>query len=98
MKAIDITADTNLINLPVQMFSVCSTIGELTPVRFRFENEQHGIETVPISRVLTHKDTMFNGIPEIIYTCEANISGNKRIFTLVYSIRSHKWRLMQIVV
>lgn len=85
------------INIPIQMFSVCSTVGDFTPVRFRFELEDHSIETVKIDNILSHKDTGYNGIKEIQYTCQAVIGGTSKYFTVVYNVTSHKWRLFRML-
>lgn len=85
------------VNIPIQMISVCSTVGELTPMRFRFENEDHTIETVHVDEVLGRKDTNFNGIREIQYTCRADIGGMCKLFILKYSISTTRWRLSQIL-
>lgn len=85
------------VNIPVQMISVCSTVGDITPMRFRFESEDHSIETVSIDSVLARKNTGYNGIVEIQFTCRASISGIFRYFILIYNITSHKWRLFRML-
>lgn len=84
-------------NIPIQLISSCSTVGDFTPLRFRFESEDHTLETVTIDKILAHKDTSFNGIREIQYTCQANISGEAKMFVLSYNINSHKWRLFRML-
>ena len=85
------------INIPIQMFCVCSTVGDFTPVRFRYENEEHLIETVKINQVLSHKDTIYNGVREIQYTCEAEFFNELKLFIITYNINSHKWRLYKML-
>lgn len=79
------------------MISVCSTMGELTPMRFRFESEEHTVETVKINQILSHKDTTFNGIKEIQYTCQAIIENEMKLFIIIYNISSHRWRLFKML-
>lgn len=85
------------INVPVQMISVCSTVGDLTPMRFRYEDEDHSIQTITIESVLGRKEVTFNGIREIQYTCKASILGISRVFILKYSISNTKWKLFQVL-
>lgn len=80
-----------VVNIPIQMISVCSTVGDLTPMRFRFENEEHEVETVNVNEVHSHKDINFNGIHEIQYVCSAIVNELERIFILKYNVKSHKW-------
>lgn len=86
-----------VVNIPIQMISVCSTVGELTPMRFRFENEEHVLETVNVDNVHSHKDISFNGIREIQYVCSACLNNMERIFILKYNIESHKWIMFKIL-
>lgn len=85
------------INIPIQMICICSTMGELTPVRFRYESDNHLIETISVTDILSHKETVYNGIKEIQYTCRANISNRSHMFIIVYNISSHKWRLFKML-
>lgn len=85
------------VNIPIQMLGAWSTVGEIKPLRFRYESEDHQIETVNIESVLAHKDTSFNGVKEIQYTCQAQVFGEKRLFILVYSVSSRKWRLSRML-
>ena len=86
------------VNIPIQLISCCSTMGDITPLRFRFELEDHSLVTVNIDKILAHKDTSFNGIREIQYTCQANIAEEMKLFTLTYNINSHKWKLFRMLI
>ena len=85
------------VNIPIQIISVFSTLGDIKPLFFRLENEDHTIQTVKIDRILAHKETSINGIKEIRYTCEATIFEQTKLFTITYNIASHKWRLFQML-
>lgn len=86
------------VNLPIQLISSCSTLGDITPIRFRYEDESHKLETVNIEEIINRKVSKINGIEEIIYTCKASLSGTITFFDLKYIISSHKWILFQILV
>lgn len=86
-----------VLNIPIQMISCCSTAGNITPMRFRFENPDHTMETVNVDSVLAHKDVSYNGINEMVFTCQATINGIARLFTLKYNIRSHKWIMFRML-
>ena len=85
------------VNIPIQTFCVVSTLGDFTPIRFRFENEQHEIITVNINEILSHKETNFAGINEIRYTCNAFIGDELKMFELKYSVIQHKWSFFQML-
>lgn len=78
-------------NIPIQVFCVVSTIGDLTPVRFRYEAEDHRILTVPITEILCQKETKSAGSREIIFTCTANMEGSIHLFNLKYNVNHHRW-------
>ena len=80
-----------IVNIPIQMISVCSTAGDLTPMRFRFETPEHQLETVHVESVHAHKLTTYNGIREIQYVCSAYVDNLLKLFVLKYNIDSHKW-------
>lgn len=84
-----------IFNIPIQLFCVVSTIGDLTPVRFKYETEEHQIMTVHISEILSHKETRLAGTKEITYTCTANIDNSTQIFNLKYNVNLHRWTLVR---
>lgn len=85
------------INIPIQMIACCSTNGEIPPLRFRYESQDHELITVNISSVLGHKNTEIAGLKEIQYTCTADINNMTKIFILKYSISTHKWKILKIL-
>lgn len=84
-------------NIPVQLISSCSTLGELTPLRFRFENDEHKLETVDINQIISTKELKINGLHEIIFTCIANIFYESKLFELKYNVISHKWFIFRVL-
>jgi len=86
-----------IMNLPIQLISSCSTQGNFIPIRFRYEDEEHGIITVQIDELINSKENNFNGIREIIYTCRAEIHGTMRIFDLRYNVSSHRFSIYRLL-
>ena len=64
-------------NIPIQTFCVVSTLGDFTPVRFRYEEPDHSIITVQINEILSHKETDFAGVHELRFTVNIGVSSNK---------------------
>jgi len=86
------------VNIPVQLISSCSTLGTFTPLRFRYTvPETHELITVDIDEILSKKENIFIGIHEIIFTCTATIQEMKKIFSLRYSIVTHRWYIFQML-
>lgn len=88
---------TDKVNIPVQLVSVFSTLGEITPKWFRYEEEEHGVVKVDIDEIVSFKEINFVGIKMIQYICKARINERNRMFELRYEINSHKWTFHQMI-
>ncbi len=85
------------LNIPVQLISSCSTLGDFRPLRFRYEDENHALHTVEVEDVLASKLSKVAGTECLIYTCTAHVNDCLKIFTLKYYVRSHKWSIDQML-
>ncbi len=85
------------LNIPIQLISACSTLGDFTPLRFRYEDSVHQIHTIHIEQIHSTKFCKIAGIDSISYTCSAIIDHVSTLFILRYYIESHKWILYQIL-
>ena len=78
---------------PVDMICVCSANGDIRPLRFRMEDEKHRLLAVDIDEVISSRLIQYVGIEARVFLCRATVEGQKRLFELKYTIRSHKWSL-----
>jgi len=78
-------------NIPIQAITVCSTVGDFTPLRFRYEDSEHQLQSVKISRVIASKATVYGGINCLQYTCAAEMEGQEHFFILKYNVLTHTW-------
>lgn len=85
------------LNLQIEMISVFATDGSITPLRFRLENEEHCLETVVISQVVSAKPICFAGIDAIQYLCKAIVEQKEKLFELRYTVKTHRWTLFRVV-
>lgn len=76
-------------NIPVQVISCTDTDGKITPMRFRFVNEQEELVTIENLTVCRRAENM----SILSFVCETTMEGRKSEFTLVYRIRDHIWFL-----
>ncbi len=76
---------------PVDVISVCSASGDIRPLRFRIENDQHDLLRIDIDEVISMKPVQFVGIEAQIFLCRATVNGKQWIFELKYTIRTHTW-------
>ena len=80
---------------PVDVISVCSANGDIRPLRFRMEDESHGLLRVDIDEVISSKEIQYAGIEAHIFLCRATVREKKWLFELKYTIRSHNWCLLR---
>ncbi len=82
-------------NLPVQVIAHCTAEGELLPLRFRYEDEEHCLHTVRVREVTDRRRVEYVGIEALQYLCKSEEQGKERLYELRYTVRSHKWCLMR---
>lgn len=78
------------INYPVQVICSCSTSGEFTPIRFRFESPSCELITIDILAVESRKSVHMNNAYEMTYVCKGKLNNLIKTFHLRYSITAHK--------
>ena len=84
-------------NIPIQLVSSCSTLGDFTPLSFRYEDNTHHIHTVHITDIIHKKENHYNGIHEPLFTCTSKELENTRYFELKYNINTHKWSIFRMI-
>lgn len=80
---------------PVDVISVCSAGGEIRPLRMRLEGEGHQLLKINIDEVVSVKYIQYVGIEAQIFLCRATVRGQRLLFELKYTIRTHSWCLMR---
>lgn len=84
-------------SIQIEMISVCAADGRLTPLRFRMEDEEHCLKTVPILQVLVSKPIQYAGVDAIQYLCKVLTEEKERVFELRYTIKTHRWSIFRVV-
>lgn len=82
-------------NTPIDVICVCSAGGEIRPLRFRMEDEEHRLRRIDIDEVISTRKIQYVGIEAHIYLCRATVEGEQSLFELKYTIRSHSWCLFR---
>lgn len=80
---------------PVDVISMCSAGGDIRPLRFRMEDEDHQLLRVDIDEIISCKPIQYVGIEAKIFLCRATVKGKSTLFELRYTIRSHSWCLLR---
>ena len=80
---------------PVDVISICSANGDIRPLRFRMEDEEHQLLRVDIDEVVSTKFIQYAGIEAHVFLCRATVEERSWLFELRYMIRSHNWCLLR---
>ena len=80
---------------PVDVIAVYSANGDIRPLRFRMEDEQHQLLRINIDQVISCREIQYVGIEAHVFLCHATVRGKKWLFELKYTIRSHSWCLLR---
>ena len=83
------------LNTPIDVISVCAADGEIKPLRFRMEDEEHKLRRVDIDQVISTRKIQYVGIEAHIFLCRATVGDQRWLFELKYTIRSHCWCLLR---
>ena len=78
---------------PVDVISVCSTAGDIRPLRIRLEDETHQLLRVDIEEIVSTKQVQYVGIEAQVFLCRATVQERPWLFELKYTIRTHTWCL-----
>ncbi|MBQ6839813.1 MAG: hypothetical protein IJO45_03890 [Oscillospiraceae bacterium] len=81
--------ETNI--CPVDVICMCSAGGEIRPLRFRMEDENHQLLRVDIDEVISMRPIQYVGIEAQLFLCRAVVAEKQWLFELKYTIRSHSW-------
>lgn len=80
---------------PVDVICVYSANGDIRPLRFRMEDEEHQLLRVDIDEVISCREVQYVGIEARIFLCRSTVRGKRTLFELKYTIRSHCWSLLR---
>lgn len=56
---------------PVDVISMCSAGGEIRPLRFRMEDEDHQLIRIDIAEIVSSRQIQYVGIEAQIFLCRA---------------------------
>ena len=81
-------------NYPIQLIAVTSTLGDITPIRFRYENSEHELVTVNVDEIHAKKEMTIGKGGSIIFTCASAVDDIKMLYQVRYEVGTHKWIFM----
>ena len=82
-------------NRPIDVIAICSAAGDIRPLRFRLEDEDHQLLRIDIDEIISVKEIQYVGIEAHVFLCRAMVRGTESVFELKYAIRSHSWSLLR---
>lgn len=85
------------ISKSVDVICVCDARGEIRPLRIRMEQPDQSQLRINIDEVVSTRQIQYVGAEANIYLCRAIIHDREQLFELKYLIRSHCWKLLQMI-
>lgn len=82
-------------NCPIDVISICSADGEIRPLRFRFEDDQHQLLRVDVNEIVSKKTIQYVGIEAQLFLCRVSVWDEEWLVELKYTIRTHCWCLFR---
>lgn len=79
----------------VDVISVCTADGNIRPLRIQLMDEERQMIRVNIESVVKCEEIVYVGAEAKVFLCRATVWGQKWLFELKYSIRSHSWSLLR---
>jgi hypothetical protein len=80
-------------NKPIEAISKFNSLGEITPLKIRLENDDQSIITSAINSIIYIKDNNYAGINTIDYGCKICIDDREQLLELRYHVSTHKWTI-----
>ena len=80
---------------PVAVISVCSSEGEIRPLRLQVEGEDRELRRLDIREVVSVTKVPYVGAEAYVFLCRTAIEGRDRLLELKYFIRSHTWWILR---
>jgi hypothetical protein len=84
-------------NVPIDMISFSSSLGDIRPMRIRLENEAHERVAVDIKEIAYRKETKPSGMTILVYGCKLMLYGEERLIELHYYKDTCRWTLFRII-
>lgn len=80
---------------PVDVIALYSANGDIRPLRFRMEDEEHRLLRIDIEEIVNCREIQYVGIEARTFLCYATVEDKRWLFELRYTIRSHSWCLLR---
>lgn len=84
-----------LIAKPIDTIAWSAKTGEIRPLRFKFEDGDLS-QVIKVDRILDVAKTQRAGENAIVFTCESDIKGERRLYELRYTLSTCTWVLYKI--
>ena len=80
---------------PVDVIALYSANGDIRPLRFRMEDEDHRLLRIDIEEIVNCRENQYVGIEARTLLCYDTVEDKRWMFVLRYTIRSHSWCLLR---
>ena len=85
------------INVPIEMISKCSPLGEMVPIKFRMEDDSHQMLTIKVNEIIYKKESQYAGVKTFEYGCRTTLEEKEQLIEVRYHVSTHKWTIKKVV-
>lgn len=78
---------------PIELISLTKENGLVTPIKFKYKNDDESIQIIKIDRILFSEKEKLAGNVMYLYRCQSIINDLERIYELKFEPSSCKWFL-----
>lgn len=78
---------------PIELISITKENGSITPIKFKYKNDDESTQVIKIDRILFSEKEKLAGNIMYLYRCQSLIDDLERIYELKYELSSCKWVL-----
>lgn len=82
-----------ILTKPIEVVSVTDFKGNITPVRFKYLDEQESNVVIKIDRVIFSEKERLAGNYMMLYRCRSLIDDVEKVYEIKYELASCKWIL-----
>lgn len=79
----------------IEMITVTNEAGVITPIRFKFKNEDASCVIIKIDKIIFTEKERIAGNYMLLYRCKSLIDDVEKIYELKYELSSCKWLLFK---
>ena len=81
---------------PIEVLSVTDLKGNITPLRFKLENEDESNQVIKVNKVIDREQEKLAGNYMMVFKCQSLLGNIEKRYEIKYEFSTCKWLLYKI--